>query len=475
MLKVYNTLSRSYEEFIPMEDGRVRMFVCGQTVYDDAHIGHAKTYVDFDIIARWLRHKGFDLTYIQNITDVDDKIIARAKERGIDPVDLARMYEQRFLEDMTKLGVRNSVNEYPRSHDYIEQVRDQIQLLLNNGYAYVRENDVFYDVSKFADYTKLSGMKLEDLQKHRIEPDERKKNPYDFSLWKGAKEGEPSWEISLKSGWKTLKLAGRPGWHIEDTAITATLFGPQYDLHGGAQELVFPHQTNEIAQAEAAFGKKPFVKYWMHSGVLNIKGQKMSKSLKNFITIRSVLEKNSREAIRLMVAKTHYRKELNYTEEVLKEAQRHIDYLYSALTVFNNMPEGGSESVHSEVAQLVKGFEDEFTEAMDDDFNTSLAVSKLTATINRMKAIAESGSKISKPDRERAITVVVGMANTLGILDEEKYAQKLHEEVIKLIKAREELRSQKNFAESDRIRDRLKSEFGVEVEDTEFGTVWYGR
>ncbi|MDE1856746.1 MAG: cysteine--tRNA ligase [Candidatus Micrarchaeota archaeon] len=475
MLKVYNTLTRSYEEFVPMNDGRVKMFVCGQTVYDDAHIGHAKTYIDFDIVARWLRHKGYDLTYLQNITDVDDKIIARAKERGMDPVELARMYEKRFLEDMDSLGVRNSVSDYPRSHDYIEPVRDQIQLLLNNGYAYIRDNDVFYDVSKFADYTKLSGMKLEDLERHRIEPDERKKNPYDFSLWKGAKEGEPSWEISLRSGWKTVKLKGRPGWHIEDTAITATIFGPQYDLHGGAHELIFPHQTNEIAQAEAAFGKKPFVKYWLHSGVLNIKGQKMSKSLKNFITIRSVLERNTREAIRLMVAKTHYRKELNFTDDTIKEAQRHMDYLYSALTVFNNMPEGSNEGVDSEVAKLTREFEDDFTAAMDDDFNTSLALSKLTITINRLKAIAESGSSISRPQKDRAISTIVKMANTLGLLEEETYRQKLPDEVRKLISRREALRSQKNFAESDTIRDRLKSEFGIEVEDTEFGTVWYRR
>ena len=324
-LVVYNTLTRKEEDFSPLEGDKVNMFVCGQTVYDDAHLGHAKTYITFAIISRWLRHLGYKVKYAQSLTDVEDKIIARAKERGVEAKEVAATYEKRFMEDLQALGIKDDVDAYLRSHDYIDAIRDQIQLLLDNGYAYPLEGDVYYNVAMFKDYTKLSGMKLDELNKHRIEPKEGKVNPYDFSLWKAAKEGEPSWEIKVKYKGKDVALVGRPGWHIEDTAMTYLLFGPQYDVHGGANELIFPHHTNEIAQAEAAFGKKPFVKYWLHAGVLNIRNVKMSKSLKNFITIREFLERYDAEVLKLLVSSTHYRKEIEYDDALAKEAQKRLE------------------------------------------------------------------------------------------------------------------------------------------------------
>ena len=328
---VYNTLSRAKENFKPINGRKVNMFVCGQTVYDDAHLGHAKNYINFDVIARWLRFTGYEVKYIQNITDVDDKIIRRAAEEGTDPIGLARRFESRFMEDMEAIGVRKSVDMYPRSHDYIPEMVSQIQLLIDKGYAYVLDGDVYYDVSKFSSYTKLSGMKLEDLEKHRIEPKEGKRNSYDFALWKASKPAEPKWDITLSYGGKEHSLSGRPGWHIEDTAITHAIFGEQYDLHGGAIELIFPHHTNEIAQAEAAFGVSPFVKYWLHSGIMLIKGEKMSKSLKNFVRIRDILNKFDAESVRLFVLSTHYRKDMAYSEELLREASSRLGYMYMSL------------------------------------------------------------------------------------------------------------------------------------------------
>ena len=246
VLRIFNTMTKKKEVFRPLGGGRkVTMFVCGQTVYDDAHLGHAKNYVNFDVIVRFLRHSGYEVNYVQNITDVDDKIIERASEQVKDPMKLAEHFTKRFFEDMQNLNVKQSVSKYPKSTDYMRQIIDQIETLLKKGYAYTVDGDVYFDVKKFKDYTKLSRMKLEDLEKHRIEPDWRKRNSYDFSLWKSAKGGEIAWD----SPWGR----GRPGWHIEDTSMTVAIFGPQYDIHGGANELIFPHHTNEIAQAEAFF------------------------------------------------------------------------------------------------------------------------------------------------------------------------------------------------------------------------------
>lgn len=473
-LFVYNTLSRSKEEFAPISYGKVNMFVCGQTVYDDAHLGHAKTYIDFDIVARWLRHLGYDLTYVQNITDIDDKIIARAREKDVEAKELARFYEKRFMQDMESIDVKRSVNLYPRSHDYVESMREQIQLLLDKEYAYCLDGDIYFDVLKFKDYTRLSRMRIEELERHRIEVREGKKAPYDFAVWKASKPGEPSWKIKIVYNKKEIEMEGRPGWHIEDTAIAYALFGPQYDLHGGANELIFPHHTNEIAQAEAASGKKPFVKYWLHSGILSIKGEKMSKSLKNFITIREALSRYSGEAIRLMAASTHYRKEITYTESLMKNAADRLNYLYSSFSIFCNIRTASSTRQDSIISLLVKEFGQDFTNAMNDDLNTPLALAALHEVISELRRFSETHEVLGRKAKEEAIKRVVGLANALGILQNERFRMAPPDEALGLISMRERLRKEGHFEEADEIRSNLKNEYKIIVEDTEYGTVWYG-
>lgn len=469
---LYDTLSGGKRELEPLKDNKLNVFVCGQTVYDDAHLGHARTYIAFDIVVRWLRYLGYDVHYAQNITDIDDKIIARAKERGVDAIELARHYEARFMEDMRAIGTFDSVNEYPRSHDYIDAIRSQIQLLIDKGYAYTLDGDVYYDVAKFRDYTKLSGMKIDELVKHRIEPKEGKRNAYDFALWKKAKEGEPSWEIRVNENGSEVLLSGRPGWHIEDTAITYSLFGAQYDIHGGASELIFPHHTNEIAQAEAAFGVVPFVRYWLHSGVLNIKGQKMSKSLKNFITIRDVLATYRKETMRLFISSTHYRKEINYTDELMHEANKLMYYVNQSLGMLYNMPrseESNGESLVKSMAEM----ENDFAKAMSDDFNTPVALMRLVSAMRDIRTFAASNKGVDKESKDKALATVAKLGNLLGILDEALYMQSLPGELKQMIDTREELRAKKEFDAADKIRDELETKHGIKLNDTEYGPVWY--
>lgn len=473
MLTIYNTLGRRKEKFTPMSGKKIDAFFCGLTVYDDAHLGHAKAFINFDVIVRWLRHLGYDVTYAQNITDIDDKIIKRAKEAKVDPIALARKYEARFLGDMQALGIKDNVDQFPRSHDYIDAVREQIQLLLDKGYAYLLDGDVYYDVAKFKDYTKLSGMKIEELERHRIEPKEGKKNVYDFALWKAAKPGEPTWKINVTVKGKEIVLDGRPGWHIEDTAMTYKLFGPQYDIHGGASELIFPHHTNEIAQAEAAFGKKPFVRYWMHVGVFTVGGVKMSKSLKNFMTIRGALERNRAEALRLLFASTHYRKDVDYSEEAISEAGKRLGYLYAALSVFYSMKTGEVAGADEKINETVGKLDNDFTEAMNDDFNTPLALSTLTTTLNSLRAFAENSKAVGKEAKERAVAKVLELARTLGILNDEMYKQPIPNEVGTLIQDRERLRKEKRFKESDELRKQLAEKYYIMVEDSADGPRWY--
>jgi cysteinyl-tRNA synthetase len=470
---IYNTLSRKKEQFVPLKGKEVKMFVCGQTVYDDAHLGHAKNYVNFDVISRWLRYSGYLVHYVQNITDIDDKIIKRAQEQGLDSIDLARKYEARFMEDMDAIGVKKNVDEYPRSHDYIDTIRDQIQLLADKGYAYALGDDIYYDVARFGDYVNLSGMKLSELEKHRVEPKEGKKNPYDFALWKGAKEGEPSWKIKLTMEGSSGTFNGRPGWHIEDTAITYAIFGSQYDIHGGAQELIFPHHTNEIAQAEAAFGVKPFVRYWMHAGIMLIKGEKMSKSLRNFIRIRDLIRQYDPEALRLLICSTHYRKDMAYGDNLIKDAQSKLRLLYSSLSVFYNMNTAKSSQRCAEVEEIIANLRSGFSQAMDDDFNTPLALTHLISAITQLRSYAESYPEIGDTAKENAVNEVLRMAGVLGILEKGTYKEKLPDGGASLIKEREKLRKEKRFSEADGIRSRLREEFGIVVEDSEYGTIWY--
>jgi cysteinyl-tRNA synthetase len=445
-----------------MRRKKVKMFVCGQTPYDDAHVGHAKTYVQFDIIVRWLKHLGYEVFYAQNITDIDDKIINRAKEKGIEPLSLAKHYTERFLEDMEALKVKENINLFPKTSDYIPQMIEQIETLIRKGYAYVVNGDVYYDVTKFKDYTKLSRMSVEELKKHRIEPDPRKRNSFDFALWKSQKPGELAWD----SPWGK----GRPGWHIEDTAMTVTIFGPQYDLHGGASELIFPHHTNEIAQAEAATGKKPFVKYWLHTGVLNIKGAKMSKSLKNFVTIREILKKYDPEVLRLYYASTHYRKPIDFNEKDLEKPKAELEYLYNALrnVQYAASPEGKSPK---EAETLLAETKKNFADAMNNDFNTPLAFTHLYALARQINKIV-SKQKISPELADKITQTFKELGSIFGILEKEvKTEEKLPKEVEELIQQREEARKREDWKTADKLREKIRR-LGYLLEDTPEGVRW---
>ncbi len=463
MLQMYNTLTRRKEEFEPLDrkGKNVRMFVCGQTVYDDAHMGHAKTYLNFDIIVRWLRHIGYKVQYVQNITDVDDKILNRAKERNLTPEEIANYYTKRFFEDMGALEILKDVSQYPKCSDYIIQIIEQIETLIENGCAYAIDGDVYFDVSKFKDYTKLSGMSLDELKKHRIEPNPKKRNVFDFSLWKRQARDELGWD----SPWGY----GRPGWHIEDTAVTFEIFGEQYDIHGGANELIFPHHTNEIAQAEAASGKSPFVRYWLHSGVLNIRGEKMSKSLKNFVTIREVLEKYDDEVLRMFFASTHYRSPIDFSMELLEQAKQRLDSLYGTLNdvVFFADENAGSSQ---DIAKILDGMKNGFSEAMNDDFNTPLAIKTLFDAAGGLGSLIQKGT-ISGRDAKEIVKAFKELCAVIGILDENIGIERLPDSLMKLVEEREQARKKGDFRKSDEIRDELK-EAGILLEDTDKGVRW---
>jgi cysteinyl-tRNA synthetase len=461
VLKVYNTLTRRKEQFKPIHDREVNTFVCGQTVYDDAHMGHAKTYVQFDVIVRWLRRLGFKVLYVQNITDIDDKIILRAKERGMHPLELSELYTKRFLEDMEALKVAKGVNVYPKTTDYIQPMIEQIKTLIDKGYAYVVDGDVYYDVSKFKEYNKLSRMPLDELKKHRIEPDARKKNKFDFSLWKSQKPGELAWD----SPWGK----GRPGWHIEDTAMTTTIFNAaQYDLHGGATELIFPHHTNEIAQAEAATGKRPFVKYWLHTGVFQIGGAEMHKSLGNFITIRQILKKYEPEVLRLYYASTHYRKPMEYSEKDLEQAKNRLEGLYNTLRNVKHATseEGNSNDLEKRLAET----EAKFVDAMNNDFNTPLALTHLFALSKATNQLITK-EKINPKLAEEIVGLFKDLGAVFGILEEKSEAESIPKEVEDLIKQREEARNKKDWNRADQIRERIQEQ-GYALEDTTEGVRW---
>jgi len=453
-LKVYNTLTRHLDDFEPIHPGRVNMFVCGPTVYDVSHIGHGKSYVAYDIIARYLRRKGYSVFFVLNITDIDDKIINRAKENKEDPLKLSERYAQAFYKDMKDLHV-DSINLYAKASDYIPEIINQIQGLIDKGIGYKIAGGVYYDISKFPEYGKLSRQNLQQLTVHRIDPDPEKQSPADFVLWKAQKPGEIGWD----SPWGK----GRPGWHIEDTAITLTHFGPTYDLHGGGTELVFPHHEAEIAQAEGLTGKKPLAKYWAHTGLLSIKGQEMHKSLGNFVPIQDAIRKVGVEALRVLYASTHYRSPLDYTEETLVQSgslARRFRRAYDQLL----QPEGTKSETKSSQEELKRQVDDartEFYAAMDDDFNTPRAL----AAYIRIVAIAEErGRSLGRESSSMLMEIMKDLASVLGLLETESVGGESQQLVSLLNSLRSDLRVKKEYALSDRIREQMQKA-GVVVED----------
>jgi cysteinyl-tRNA synthetase len=468
MLKIYNTLTRQKEVFKPRREGKVGMYVCGMTVYDYCHIGHARVMVVFDTVARYFRHLGYDLTYVRNITDIDDKIIQRANENGEDFNRLTARFIDAMHEDERALAVLPPDIE-PRATQSIASIIAMIEALLAKGYAYIGSNgDVFYAVEKFKDYGKLSGKKLEELQAgERVDVDAAKQNPFDFVLWKMAKANEPSWP----SPWGE----GRPGWHIECSAMSTCCLGNHFDIHGGGMDLQFPHHENEIAQSEGATGEK-FVNLWMHNGFVRVNEEKMSKSLGNFFTVREVLKQYRPEVIRFFILSSHYRSPLNYSDEQLNEAAIALNRLYTALRGVS-VPE----------MPALADYQGRFEQAMDDDFNTPVAVSVLFD-------LARELNKAKANDAEQAGQLAASLKQLGGLLgllqaDPDAWLQgalaeasanavedsALSEEAInQQIQARLDAKKAKNWALADQIRDQLKAQ-GIILEDAPNGTTTWRR
>ena len=451
-MKIYNTLSGK-KEVVRASKRPLKFFVCGPTVYDYSHIGHARTYVAFDIAVRWLEFSGFKVFYLQNITDVDDKIINRAKSENKNPLALARFFEKEYLKDMKSLGVV-SVDKYARAAGHLKEIKRQIAALLKKGFAYRTKSGVYFEVKKFGGYGKLSRQNLEETRRGwRIEPDPEKKDRLDFALWKNRQAGELAWP----SPWG----AGRPGWHIEDTAIAEKFFGPQYDIHGGAVDLKFPHHESEIAQAEAASGKKPFVKIWMHTGFLLAGGEKMSKSSGNFITIRDFLKNRGAAALRMLVASRHYRSPLDYEESLAENAENSLrtigEFLEKTGLAKNRGIKKGAVKSGGE-----KKFAEEFKKAMDDDFNTPKA---LATVFDFIASLQKDLWTLSPAAAKKAGDSVRKQLAILGI--EVKTAE-IPRKIRALAAKREELRRNKQFIPADDLRKKLE-ELGYAVEDTAAG------
>ena len=456
MLKIYNDLSRSKETFEPLQPGKVNLYVCGMTVYDLCHLGHARVMVVFDVVYRYLKAVGYDVTYIRNITDIDDKIINRANENGEPFHELTERFIQAMHEDSDALGIIPPDAE-PKATDHIAEIISMCEKLIEKGHAYVADNgDVYYDVYSFPTYGKLSGKSLDDLQAGaRVEPGDVKRNPLDFALWKSAKPDEPSWQ----SPWGD----GRPGWHIECSAMSTKALGDTFDIHGGGADLTFPHHENEIAQSEGATGH-PFVKYWMHNGFVRINDEKMSKSLGNFFTVREILERYQAEEVRYFILTSQYRSPLNYSDE-------HLDNARNALTRFYTALRGLPEATPTADTQ----FEKDFHAAMLDDFNTPEALAtlfELVREINRVRAEDEAAAASLG-------TLLRQLGDLIGILqsDAESYlrggasANDGDAEIDALVAQRNEAKANKDWGTADEIRNKLQ-EMGIVLEDGPSGTTW---
>ena len=448
MLKLYDTLTRKKKVFKPLIDNKVRMFVCGPTVYDFSHIGHAKTYVQFDVIAKYLRFRKYNLFYLQNITDIDDKIIQRARELKKLPYELANEYEKHHYEDMKALKV-TSVDKYARATDHIIEIVSQIKRLIKLGYSYKISDGYYFDLSKFKFYGKLSGrtwLEAEDAVS-RIDESKEKRNKGDFCLWKFSKPGELYWNSELGQG--------RPGWHIEDTAITERYLGLQYDIHGGARDLIFPHHEAEIAQMEA-ITEKPLVKYWMHTGFLNVRYQKMAKSLGNFITIKDALKSYTTEILRMFFISTHYRSQIDFNEKNLRQAKANLDKINNFLINIKN------SNGKKDISKLIKNLEKDFIKHIDDDFNTPKALASIFTFMNKVNKL-----KINKKSSKQINELFLKINSIFDIVTLQEDVSKI---IIKLAEEREKARKEKNYSKADSLRQKIKAK-GYLVEDTDSGFI----
>ena len=462
-IKIYNTLTRKKEEFVPITEGEVKMYVCGPTVYNFFHIGNARTFLVFDTVRRYFEYRGYKVRFIQNFTDIDDKMIKKANEEGVTVKDIADRYIKEYYTDADKLNLkRATVN--PRATEHMDEIISFIKDLVDKGYAYEVDGDVYFETRKFKGYGKLSHQSIDDLEAGaRIDVDERKKDPMDFALWKTQKVGEPAW----KSPWGM----GRPGWHIECSTMASSLLGETIDIHGGGADLIFPHHENEIAQSEARSGKQ-FSRYWMHAAYLNINNQKMSKSLNNFFTAREILEKYDADVVRLFMLSGHYRNPINFSLDLMEQAKSGIERMKNSLTNLKYIVENGEDreltAEEKEISLRLNAYKDKFIEVMDDDFNTADGISVIFDLIRDANTNINEASP--KKLAQNAIELIYDLLSPLGILqntDEDG----LDEKIEKMIEDRQRAREEKNFKEADRIRDELKA-MGIILEDTAKGVRW---
>ena len=476
-IKVYNTLTKQKEEFVPIHPGKANIYVCGVTPYNHPHVGNARPFVTWDVIRRFLEHEGYDVTHVQNFTDVDDKIINTANKEGVQWFDICNRYIDSYFEVMDKLNVRRA-HVYPRVSEHINDIIATVQCLIDNGYGYVVDGDVFYSVEKFKYYGQLSGRNLEDmLAGARVDVDDRKRNPMDFALWKSAKPGEPAWD----SPWGP----GRPGWHIECSTMSMKYLGESFDFHGGGSDLIFPHHENEIAQSEGCTGIHPFVHYWLHNGFITVNEEKMSKSLGNFFMVIDILEHYDPETLRFFIVSTHYRSPLDFSDARLTEAKKSLARLRQAqetLGELSEMMSAGPTADSLALRDKVKELREAFMEAMRDDFNTALAISHMFALAKEIniyhKAVVDAGIK---PDGKLVALlndVLAEMCSIIGVLEktaapaaEEAGDSKEAELVEMLIAMRQDARKNKNYALADELRNKL-SEIGIVLQDTPQGVKW---
>ncbi len=473
-MQIYNSLNRRKEEFIPLEPGKIGIYACGVTVYDLCHIGHARSLVVFDVIYRYLQYRGYDVTFVRNFTDIDDKIIKRSNERGITWKALAEQYIEEFYVDMDRLGLLKPTYE-PRATDHIEEIINLVRQLEEKGLAYEVDGDVYYRLQSFKGYGKLSGKNIDDLLSGaRVEVDDRKESPLDFALWKRSKADEPSWP----SPWGE----GRPGWHIECSAMSQKFLGDTFDIHGGGKDLIFPHHENEIAQSEGASGK-PLAHYWVHNGFVNIDQEKMSKSLGNFLTIRELLEDCHPEVLRFFVVANHYRSPIDFSQENVAVAAAGLERLYQSLDRLDEEAAGLVAAESCSLDDRIKAWRQDFIDAMDDDFNSAAAVAVLFEVSKEINRWLDEEKVADKPQvAVRVAGFLREIGGPLGLLQEKprdflqrttgKVGEQLEAaEIESLIAERSVARKERNWAEADRVRD-LLDEKGIVLKDSADGTKW---
>lgn len=462
-MKIYNSLTRKKEEFVPLEPGKVNMYVCGPTVYNYFHIGNGRTFIVFDTIRRYMEYRGYEVNFVQNFTDIDDKMINKANEEHTTVKEIGDKYIDEYYKDADGLNIKRATTN-PRATEYISEIIEFVSGLIEKSYAYEVNGDVYFRTKKFESYGQLIGQNLDDLRSGaRINVDERKEDPVDFAIWKAQKPGEPAWE----SPWGL----GRPGWHIECSCMAKKLLGETIDIHAGGMDLAFPHHENEIAQSEALTGKK-FANYWMHSAFLNVNNQKMSKSLNNFLTVRDALKKYDADVIRFLMLSGHYRIQLNFSEDLLESAKSSVERLYNAVGNLENLiSEVKVDEMtkdEQEYLNSLDAYRQRYIEKMDDDFNTADAISVLFDLIRDINS--NVGINSSKELCEKALELIRELGSPLGILQKTTKGN-LEEEIEALIAERQQARKDRNFALADKIRDDLKGR-GIELLDTPQGVRW---